>query len=364
MASEEYLNGHANGYHNSSPHGFSNGDAPDTSSDTITRLIDLRPGERFANLPCLIVEKQPRTTKNGAPFLSLTVRDSTAQVQASWFQNFQQLDGHIETGKVLLIRGRVNSEPPFRGNLVIDGGEPASTEIDKSTLLPALPADHAAHRLRFNDLIRSVHCQPLKDLLKEIFQQDGELWKAFELAPAAKGMHHAYMGGLLEHSGEVASLCDRIASTLPHLDRDLLVTAALVHDIGKLEEMDSANGAVQYTAVGHLVGHVVLGTCTVANAAERVPDFPPALKHELMHLILSHHGRLEFGAAKHPMCAEAIVLSLCDLMSAKVAQCREKAGAAECPDFTDRKDSYGWESGNIYLGAMKRMMELGLGEEG
>jgi 3'-5' exoribonuclease len=162
---------------------------------------------------------------------------------------------------------------------------------------------------------------------------------------------------LLEHSGEVALLCDRVASTLPHLDRDLLVTAALLHDIGKLEEMENDLNAGEYTPAGHLVGHVVLGTCTVAAAAERVPDFPAHLKHELMHLILSHHGRLEFGAARHPMCAEAIVLSLCDLMSAKTAQCRDKANADGCTDFTDRKDAFGWESERIYLGAMKRMLD-------
>jgi 3'-5' exoribonuclease len=341
MASEEYS---------------ADGGTHDEAANAL-RLIDLRPGEHFHDVPCLLVEKQLRTSQNtGAPFLTMALRDSTAQVQAKWFKNFQEIEPQVQPGRVLRITGRVDNSERFRGNFVIDAAKLEETPTDLASFLPAPPAEHAAHRARFHDVIRSIHHKQLKALLKEIFDPNGKIWADFQIAPAAKGMHHAYIGGLLEHSGEVALLCDRVASTLPHLDRDLLVTAALLHDIGKLEEMESELGAVEYTAVGHLVGHVVLGTCTVASAAERVADFPPALKHELMHLILSHHGRPEFGAARHPMCAEAVVLSLCDLMSAKIAQCRDRAGADGSGEFADRKDSFGWESERIYLGAMKRML--------
>lgn len=321
------------------------------------QIIDLRPGENFRDIPCLLVEKQLRTSQNnGKAFLDLVLRDSTALVKAKWFANFQSIESELLAGRVLRITGRVDNGERYRGSFVIDGARLDENAQDISPFLPAKPAEHAAHRHRFNDIIRSIRNVHLKAMLKEIFAPDGNVWAEFQDASAAKVMHHAYAGGLLEHSGEVALLCDRVASTLPHLDRDLLVTVALIHDIGKLEEMESSLGAVEYTTAGHLVGHVVLGTCTVVAAIERVPEFPSTLKHELMHLILSHHGRPEFGAARQPMCAEAVVLSLCDLMSAKVAQCRDRASADGSEEFASKNDSYGWDGERIYLGAMKRML--------
>jgi 3'-5' exoribonuclease len=158
---------------------------------------------------------------------------------------------------------------------------------------------------------------------------------------------------LLEHCGEVAALCDPCASTLPHLNRDLLVTAAMLHDIGKLEEMESGLRSGEYTLAGQLVGHVVLGTYTVTRAADSLEDFPPVLLHELMHLILSHHGRPEHGAARPPLCAEAVVLSLCDLMSARVAQCHEAAGNGGDEPF---QKIFGWDEGSVYLAMMRESM--------
>ena len=152
-------------------------------------------------------------------------------------------------------------------------------------------------------------------------------------------------------------MCDRMASVLPHLDRDLLVTCALLHDIGKLEEMESDLSAGEYTPAGQLVGHIVLGTCLVASAAEKIPGFPAKLKHEVMHLILSHHGEPEWGAARRPMCAEALILSQCDTLSAKVAQCRECVGGSE--DFSKFQ---GWHGAphapqnSVYVGLMRERM--------
>ena len=317
------------------------------------RLIDFQPGERFDNAVFAISDRQIKRAANGNIFLALKLRDCTGERNARWFSPPADILAQLDGARLVRVQGRVeNPHPVFGGEFKLESCEAIETPDDLSPYLPPLPADHAAHRARFLEVVRAVKSTPLKALLKEVFRRDGEIWPAFESAPAAKSLHHSHRGGLLEHSGEVALLCERVAATLPHLDRDLLITGALLHDIGKLEEMESDLACGEYTAAGHLVGHVVLGTCTIANAIAKIEDFPIALKHELMHLILSHHGRPEHGAAKMPMCAEAMVLSLCDLMSAKAAQCREQMDKGDCDDFTKL---YGWESNQVYFGAMKRM---------
>jgi 3'-5' exoribonuclease len=328
------------------------------------RLIDYRPGDQVRDGVFRISDLQRRTAKNGKPFLIFRLRDGTDERTAKWFSPPDSAFETLEGAYYVRVNALVETLKPYDGEFKINGCEPIETPADLTPFLIPLPADHAAHETRFKDIVRAVKNPCLFALLKEIFHADGDLWPRFKVAPAARDMHHAYRGGLLEHSAEVALLCDRIAGTLPHLDRDLLLTAALLHDIGKLEEMEAEASEMEpasgeYTAPGKLVGHIVLGTCTVANAIEKVENFPLELKHELMHLILSHHGRPEFGAAKTPMCAEAVVLSMCDLMSAKTAQCREKIDGGQEGDFLD---AYGWDTKQIYLGSTRRMLASATGE--
>lgn len=316
------------------------------------RLCDLRPFQFFQGATFALVEKKMRLKRDGGSYLWLKVRDCTGEVAGKWFSPPADIQSQLKEAQLVRVSGQVDGSDSYRGELKIQALEVAALPDDLTPFLPPLPRDHRAHLARFGDLVRSVNHPHLKALLKEVFGE--QRMSRFCIAPAAAKMHHAYRGGLLEHCGEVAVLCDRNAATLPHLNRDLLVTAALLHDIGKLEEMECDLSAGTYTHAGHLVGHVVLGTCLVASCAERVEGFPCELKHALMHLILSHHGRLEHGAAKTPMCAEAVVLSLCDLMSAKLAQCRDAA----CGQGEDFGQIYGWDE-RVYLGLMREMMEEG-----
>jgi 3'-5' exoribonuclease len=286
----------------------------------------------------------------------LRLRDGTDERRATWFSPPADAFEKLKSASYVRVNAYVDSNPDYLGNFKINACEHIEPPADPTPFLTPLPHNHAAHEARFKEIVRAVKNPSLFALLKEIFDSQKELWPRFKVAPAARQLHHAYRGGLLEHTGEVALLCDRVASTLPHLDRDLLLTAALLHDIGKLEEMESELSSGEYTPIGHLVGHIVLGTCTVAGAIAKIENFPLELKHELMHLILSHHGRPEYGAAKIPMCAEAVVLSMCDLMSAKTAQCHEKIESGLEGDFLSKNDSYGWESEKIYLGSMRRML--------
>ncbi len=327
--------------------------------DSNRRLLEFAPGDPIEGGVFLAVELSLRSTSSGAPYLQLKLRDCTGERVAKLWNAPDNLLESLSGSKVVKVRGFVESGSKYAGNLRLNSIEAHPEPADLTPFLPPLPGDHAAHKARFLDLIRAVKNPHLKALLKEIFDPQGELWPRFCEAPAAKSMHHSHRGGLLEHSGEVALLCERNASVLPHLDRDLLVAAALLHDIGKLEEMESGLSAGSYTHAGELVGHVVLGTCIVAGAAAKIEGFPPRLKHEIMHLILSHHGEPEFGAARRPMCAEALILSSCDLMSAKIAQCREKSEGEG--DFASM--SSGWHglpnapTRSIYVGKMREMRD-------
>lgn len=320
------------------------------------RLVELAPGQTFENAVFAALDLSLKMASSGSPYLQLKLRDSTAVVNAKLWSAPDGILEQLKDAKLVRVRGVVDVHPRYRGDLKLFSIEAHAAPADLSPFLPPLPQDHVAHKSRFFDLIRSVKTPPLKTLLKEIFADDA-LWARFETAPAAKSMHHAHRGGLLEHCGEVALMCDRIASVLPHLDRDLLVTCALLHDIGKLEEMESDLNAGEYTPAGQLVGHIVLGTCLVANAAEKIPDFPAKLKHEVMHLILSHHGEPEWGAARRPMCAEALILSQCDQISAKIAQCRDHATGSE--DFSKIHNWHGTPNAPqnaVYVGKMRKLL--------
>ncbi len=322
------------------------------------KLIDLTPGFRFTDLICAISDRQQRTASNGNVFLSCRLRDSSGERKAIWFSPSAEALELLDGARLVRVKGFVEAQnPAFIGDIKIEDCRPEAEPEDLSPYLPPLPNDHAAQRARFFEVVRAVSNPSLFALLKEIFDPKGALWEQFEAAPAAKNMHHAYRGGLLEHSAEVAQLCERVASTLPYIDRDLLITAALLHDIGKIQEMDIGLSAGEYTEAGNLVGHVVLGSQIVTRAIENIADFPTTIKNELLHLILSHHNRPEHGAAKIPMNAEAIILCSCDLMSARAAQCREALERGVSDDFASAKEIFGWESGKVYLGAMRRMKE-------
>ena len=326
--------------------------------DANRRLASFAPGEPIQGAVFAAFDLALKTTSNGSPYLQLKLRDCTGVVNAKFWSAPPDILHQLEGFSLVRVQGTVDSAPRYRGDFKLSAVEPHPAPADLSPFLAPLPADSAAHVGRFRDLIRGVRDPHLKALLRAVFHPDNELWARFIEAPAAKTMHHAHRGGLVEHSGEVALLCERMASVLPHINRDLLVSCALLHDIGKLEEMESGLNSGEYTPAGQLVGHIVLGTCLVARAAEQIDGFPANLKHEVMHLILSHHGEPEWGAARRPMCAEALILCQCDNLSAKVAQCRDKAGGDE--DFAR---SHGWHSAPvgsqnaIYVGRMRELMD-------
>jgi 3'-5' exoribonuclease len=170
-------------------------------------------------------------------------------------------------------------------------------------------------------LLETVKAPYMKTLLYKYFKNE-EFAKRFKSHSAAKSVHHGFVGGLLEHTLGVTKNCDFFAKMYPILDRDLLITAALFHDIGKLDEL-SAFPQNDYTDEGQLLGHIMIGARQVEAAMEDIADFPAMKKRELIHCILAHHGELEFGSPKKPAIAEAVALSFADNMDAKMETMKE-----------------------------------------
>ena len=177
------------------------------------------------------------------------------------------------------------------------------------------------------DVISSVRSDGIRELLQRIFR--GETLKQFLLAPAAKKMHHAYLGGLAEHTLSVTALAGKISDHYPELDRDLMTAGALLHDIGKIREFDYTSAPFSYTDSGRLIGHLVLGSELVKDAAADIDDLPDGALDQIVHLILSHHGRHEFGSPTLPMTREAILLHHVDDMDAKMNYMEQLSGKLE-----------------------------------
>ncbi|WP_395090794.1 S24 family peptidase [Armatimonas sp.] len=244
--------------------------------------------------------------------LTLTLSDGSGTCKAALFGAGPDLTQALHSAVIVQVEGIVNATGNYKGDINLSRVEvldPAEWTSDE--LLPPLPADHRALCQRFTRLMESIADPHLRLLQERVFTP--EFRAQFEVATAAKVMHHAERGGLLRHSLEVALICDRICDILPALDRDLLVAAALLHDVGKIREMRHDLRAGDYTEFGILIGHITGGMALVlAKAAE----LPLSLRHHLGHLILSHHERPEYGAAKEPMTPEAVVLAHADAVSA------------------------------------------------
>ncbi len=278
-------------------------------------IDSLTEGQRVSDL-FLVSRKNLAETKNGKPYLALALMDKTGEIEARAWDNAARFDTLAEVGAVVVIQGQVTS---YRDQLQLNISSLDRAAPDSIPLEAFMPASRrSTHEMQTElaDLIGTLSDDNLKTLLEKIFR--GETLKRFSTAPAAKKMHHAYLGGLLEHTLSVAGLAARLCDHYPELDHDLLLAGALLHDIGKMEEFSFASVPFDYTDSGRLIGHLVLGCDLVRNHAADIPGFPARLLDRLVHLILSHHGRHEFGAPCLPMTLEALLLHHLDDMDAKV----------------------------------------------
>jgi len=265
----------------------------------------------------LVLLKQHRTTKTNKPYLNLILGDKTGQLEGRvWEPGDPRIAKDFDRGDVVKARGSA-SRFDDRLQMKIDQLRKAAPgEVDKSDLLPSTTCDVADLWRHLMGFVESFANPDLKRLLA-VLLADPALAEAYREAPAAKQLHHAWLGGLLEHVVSLLTLADRVAPHYPILDRDLLLTGVLLHDIGKVRELSREIG-FEYTVEGVLLGHIQIGAALAERAMDSLPNFPPRLKILVLHMILSHHGKLEFGSPKLPMIPEALVLNFLDDLDAKM----------------------------------------------
>lgn len=261
-------------------------------------------------------------SRNG-PYWRLTLVDASGSLEAKIWHPLSADFSEIPAGALAWVEGRAGL---YRDQVqltvehmrLLDAAE--STAVDQTALMPAspYPLDYMLHELDGAIKAEFTHA-PWRKLVQGFFS-NAEMRAAFRVCPAAKGVHHAYVGGLLEHTLSVFNLCRRIADQYPELDRQTLLAGALFHDIGKLREF-SGGLANDYTDEGRLLGHLMLGIEMLAPFMARSGLEEPLQRH-LKHLILSHHGELQFGAVRPPHTPEAMALHYADNLDAKMAQCR------------------------------------------
>jgi 3'-5' exoribonuclease len=265
----------------------------------------------------LVLAKQQRTTKSNKPYLSLILGDKTGQLEGRiWEPNDPRIAKEFERGDVVKARGSA-SRFDERLQMKVDQLRLAQPgEVDKTDLMPSTTYDVPSLWRQLLSFVDSFTNSDLKLLLATLLADPG-LSAAYREAPAAKQLHHAWLGGLLEHVISLLTLADRVAPHYPLLDRDLLMTGVILHDIGKVRELSWEIG-FEYTVEGSLLGHIQIGTALTERTIDSLPNFPPKLKTLVLHMILSHHGKLEFGSPKLPMIPEALALSFLDDLDAKM----------------------------------------------
>ncbi|HHO76192.1 MAG TPA: HD domain-containing protein [Deltaproteobacteria bacterium] len=266
----------------------------------------------------LLSERKLLTARNGKPYAKLVFTDKTGSMPGIlWEDAHVQTEG-IDVGDVVGVRGAVESyegRVQLRIEKIVKLSE---NEVDMSTLVLTTKGDITAMMNELDKIRSTLQSSFLKTLLDGIFSRPG-IKDAFIKAPAAKGIHHNYIGGLLEHTLAMLKSIDALYPVYAHLgiNRDLLITGAILHDIGKIYEY-SYNRVIDMTPEGRLVGHIYLSAHMVDQEIAGMEGFPGELRLQLLHLILGHHGQLEFGSPKLPMTKEAVMLHMIDDLDAKL----------------------------------------------
>lgn len=279
-------------------------------------LNELHEGDRISGI-YLCKQRQSAVTKNGKPYDSIILQDKTGVIDGKiWDPNSSGIDD-FDTLDYIDVMGDVTS---FAGALQVNIKRVRKTAEDEYNPADYLPVSENSTDDMYGQLLNmanSVKNPFLSALLQKLFVENQDFLKSFQSHSAAKTVHHGFIGGLLEHTLGVTRLCDYMAKTYPIINQDLLITAALLHDIGKTKEL-SAFPLNDYTDEGQLLGHIYIGAQMIHDLAGEIPDFPEVLKNELIHCILSHHGELEYGSPKKPALVEAVALNLADNTDARM----------------------------------------------
>jgi 3'-5' exoribonuclease len=263
----------------------------------------------------LAAEKNMAFSQKGSPYLTVKLKDKTGELESKVWENAIEFDQLFKKGDIIFIEGRAATYKNSIQISVINIKKISWDEIDPADYLPCVKGDVHAMFNEMATFIEKVNNPYLRALLNAFFQEEKTI-SLFKRAPAAKGFHHIYLGGLLEHTLSVVQILDKIAGHYPNLNKDMLITGGILHDIGKIYEF-SYDSIIDYSDEGRLIGHIVMGVEMIDKKIANIDDFPSQLALELRHIILSHHGEFEFGSPKRPKTLEALVVHYIDDLDAK-----------------------------------------------
>jgi len=278
-------------------------------------LSELQPNQTVQGT-FLVSYKDVRQKKSGDPYLSLTLTDRSGELDAKMWDNAAEALDTFQRDDFVRVKGLLQifqNRPQLTLHKILLVPE---SEVDLADYLPASTRDRDEMFREVQGWIAGMSNPHLKHLLEAMFA-DEEVALAYRTAPAAKTVHHNWIGGLIEHVLSLCNLAKASAAHYPHIDFDLLLTGVLLHDIGKIRELHYAR-SFGYTTEGQLLGHIQIGTQMVLDKIRLLPDFPPRLRELVVHMILSHHGELAFGSPKLPLFPEALLLHLLDNMDSKM----------------------------------------------
>jgi len=291
----------------------------------------------------LVTSKQVSTAKNGVTYLSLKLADKTGEIDGRLWDNADEVAGKFEREDFVRIKGMASN---YQGSMQVKMKtleKVDDSRVDMANFLESSPRniDDMVRELKaVAESVKNAHLRKLMDG----FLSDTAFMAAFRHAPAAKTLHHNYIGGLLEHVLELMNIARDLAKHFPSVDKDLLTVGAFLHDIGKVREL-TVKKSIGYTTEGRLLGHISLGYEMVTEKVNGIPGFPGELAMLLKHIMLSHHGEYEYGSPKRPKIQEAIIINYLDDLSAKINNFqatlkKENVAAGEWTGFSKMHDRY------------------------
>ncbi len=289
----------------------------------------------------VVAVKQVKPKKTGEPYLALTLADRSGQIEAKMWDNVSDCIDNFEQDHFVKVKGLINKYNQRFQLTIHKLRRMEESEIEFADYLPKTSKDVDELWRTLCEFVSGFSDPHLKALV-QAFMGDADVAAAYRCAPAAKTLHHAYIGGLLDHVVSLFRSCDLICRNYPQVNRDLLMTGAFLHDIGKIHEL-TYNRSFSYTTRGQLLGHMIIELEMLQAKLQLLPGFPDELKTLIEHLIISHHGEYEFGSPKLPMFPEALMLHYLDDLDSKMESMRahfEREAALENP----------WTSYNASLG--------------
>lgn len=270
----------------------------------------------WVDSPFLVRDKIMAMAKNGKPYMTLKLMDRTGEVEGRVWDRVDEFANRFGKDDFIRVQGKTSVYLGKMQLIIQELSRLDEQEVDLCDFLPVAGRSTEELLRELRSVIDGMADPHLKDLM-EAFWNDEPFRSSYSTAPAAKAMHHVYLGGLLEHSLAVAALSDDISRRYPGIHRDLLITGALLHDIGKVAEL-CYQRSFDYTDEGKLLGHIVMGVEMITEKINTLRDFPPELAILLKHLLLSHHGQYEYGSPKRPKTMEAVILNFLDDLDSKI----------------------------------------------